>query len=161
DTRGHDGTVTIMQPLIAPLYDGKTAHELIAACLDQPTRTSYDIVRDYWRGRHAKGPATGDDAGERSGASDATAAAGDAGCGRCWRRAVHDGIVIGTAALPRTATLNPGWSTAVSEKWSARDREPATGLEIVFRADPTIGDGRFANNGWLQELPKPITKLTW
>ena len=132
DARAFDGTASIVQPLIAPLYGGKTAHEAVTALTSQPERTSHELVRDYWKDR--LGP-------------DFEAS---------WRRALHDGVIAGTAFAPKVMKLS-----AVSSQLSARPAPAGEGLEIVFRPDPTIHDGRFANNAWLQELPKPITKLTW
>ncbi|MBI1788452.1 MAG: TAT-variant-translocated molybdopterin oxidoreductase [Acidobacteria bacterium] len=129
DTRAFDGTVTIQQPLIAPLYRGKSAHELLAACMDQPERGGYDIVKSYWQTRHPAADFEG-----------------------WWRKAVHDGVVPGTAAAVRNAP---------APAMKAESRPAVQGLEIVFRPDPCVHDGRFSNNGWLQELPKPLTKLTW
>jgi molybdopterin-containing oxidoreductase family iron-sulfur binding subunit len=135
DIRAFDGTATILQPLIAPLYDGKTAHELLAVFSEGPQRSSYEIVRETWRKQH---PEPDFDA--------------------WWRKAVHDGIVPRTRRLPHRMALLPTWTTLV-------DTDPApseaTDLEIVFRPDPSVHDGQFANNGWLQELPKSITRLTW
>ena len=134
DTRAFDGTVTIMQPLIAPLYPGcRSAHEFLAALTDQPNQAGYDIVRGFWMSKN-----TGGDF-EQS-----------------WRRAVHNGFVPNTA-LP-TRTMQPKADFA-----GAAQSSPAQvqGLDILFRTDPSIYDGRFANNGWLQELPKPLNKLTW
>jgi molybdopterin-containing oxidoreductase family iron-sulfur binding subunit len=75
---------------------------------------------------------------------------------RQWQRAVHDGVVAGTALPEKTVTARVGdWAQAQAPAAAA------AGMEIVFRLDPTVGDGRYANNGWLQELPKPLTKLTW
>jgi MoCo/4Fe-4S cofactor protein with predicted Tat translocation signal len=128
DTRAYDGTVTIQQPLIAPLYRGKSAHEILAAFSDQPERSSYDIVKSYWR--------------ERKPAADFES---------WWRKSVHDGVAAGTSAAVKNAPL---------KRIDAVPRSPQ-GMEIIFRPDPSIYDGRFANNGWLQELPKPLTKLTW
>jgi molybdopterin-containing oxidoreductase family iron-sulfur binding subunit len=131
DARGLDGTVSIIQPLIAPLYGSKSAHEAIAAMSDRPERSAYDIVREHW----SKGKVTPE--------FDTT-----------WRKWLHDGVVPNTAYPPRS----------VSARNATHDVTGASGeggLEIAFRNDPTILDGRFANNGWLQELPKPITKLTW
>ncbi len=132
DGRAFDGTASIVQPLIAPLYGGKTAHEAVASLTNQPERTSYEIVRDYWKDR--LGP--------------------DFEAG--WRRALHDGVIAGT-----TSETRPVKASALSSITRSPDHPIADSLEIVFRADPTVYDGRFANNGWLQELPKPITKLTW
>jgi MoCo/4Fe-4S cofactor protein with predicted Tat translocation signal len=131
DIRSDDGTTTIMQPLINPLYDGKSTCQVLSAVLGQPTRTSYEIVREAW-GKDEK----------------------------AWRRAVHDGVVIapgGTGARPLVP--RPAGAKALS----ATPPVPAaaSGVEVVFRQDPTVYDGRFANNGWLQELPKPLTKLVW
>ncbi len=132
DARAFDGTASIVQPLIAPLYGGKTAHECVAALTSQPERTSYEIVRDHWKDK-------------LPGDFEAS-----------WRRALHDGVVAGTAFAPRAVSMG---AAAVSGGPKARPAEGS--IEIVFRPDPTIHDGRFANNAWLQELPKPITKLTW
>jgi len=132
DCRAHDGTVTIMQPLIAPLYAGKSAHEVLAMLTDQPERSGYDIVKSYWNSHH-----TGADFEP------------------WWRKAVHDGVVPETALPPKTVALRAGWAASLPSAPQAQ------GLEVVFRPDPAVYDGRFANNGWLQEFPKPITKLTW
>jgi molybdopterin-containing oxidoreductase family iron-sulfur binding subunit len=71
-----------------------------------------------------------------------------------WRRWLHDGLIEGTAFTPRTVALRSGFTAAAPP--AAPDR-----LDVVFRPDPSVWDGRFANNAWLQELPKPLTKLTW
>jgi molybdopterin-containing oxidoreductase family iron-sulfur binding subunit len=154
DVRAYDGTISIVQPLIAPLYHGKTAHELLAAFTDQPERTSYEIVRDYWKTQKAGGWGAGQ-----------TAVAGTQSkpdspeFDKFWRKALHDGFVPNTASPQRSVSLRTDW-TSESVKRSSGPL-PSGELEIVFRPDPTVYDGRFANNGWLQELPKPLTKLTW
>ncbi len=72
-----------------------------------------------------------------------------------WNRALHDGVVAGTAFEAKTLKVVPG-------EWvKAGTAAPAAGLEIAFRTDPAVFDGRFANLGWLQELPRPLTKITW
>ncbi len=133
DVRAFDGTVTILQPLIAPLYAGKTAHEMLAAFSAEPERT---------RARHRPGRLEAESAG---GGDEAV-----------WRKALHDGVVEGSASPAK----------AVDAARVSPPRRPAPpaadgSLELLFRPDPTIGDGRYANNGWLQELPSPLTKLTW
>jgi MoCo/4Fe-4S cofactor protein with predicted Tat translocation signal len=131
DGRAADGTVTIMQPLIAPLYNGRSAHELLAALTSQAGQTGYEIVRGYWQQRsRLQG----------------------AGFEAFWRRALHDGLVADSASAERPVTLRP---------LSVAAPQPGKGLEITFRPDPSVFDGRFANNGWLQELPKPGSKVTW
>jgi molybdopterin-containing oxidoreductase family iron-sulfur binding subunit len=134
DARAHDGTATIVQPLIAPLYSGRSAHEVMAVFSDRPERTGYDIVREYWSQQPAAGSAADFD--------------------RNWRRWLHDGVIPNTAFAPKTVTL----AAAAAQ---AAPAEAGSGLEISFRPDPAVHDGRYANNGWLQELPKPITKLVW
>ncbi len=131
DARAFDGTLSIVQPLIAPIFDGRSHIELLSQLLGAPAN-GYDLVRAQMRGT-----------APTSAAFEAT-----------WRKAVHDGIVAGSAATAATA---PAGGAA-----SALPAAPAiSGLEVVFRADPSIYDGTFANNGWLQELPKPVNKLTW
>ncbi|HEY0097424.1 MAG TPA: TAT-variant-translocated molybdopterin oxidoreductase [Pyrinomonadaceae bacterium] len=214
DTRAHDGTVSIIQPLIAPLYKGRSVHEFLAAFTDAPERSGYDIVRDYWRTQrleslvaaasasqaatqagsdntHGQGGTTAQNiptaehganpnasatpgaapnaipsptpsatpTATPSPATNATrgAAAAPANFDAAWRAVVHDGVVPGTAAAVRNVTVRGDWSASAT----TAQPTPAGGFEIVFRPDPNIYDGRFANNGWLQELPKPLTKLTW
>jgi molybdopterin-containing oxidoreductase family iron-sulfur binding subunit len=74
---------------------------------------------------------------------------------RWWRRALHGGLIPGTAFAPLELTLGD------RERSAEPPPPPPEGLALCFRPDPTVWDGRFANNGWLQELPKPLTKLTW
>ncbi len=132
DTRAYDGTVTIIQPLIAPLYAGKSEHDFLALLNGQSAKPSHDIVHDYWQA-------------QRPNVSRFDVV---------WEKALRDGVVADTAFPPKQVSLQAGIG---QQSPSAATQ----GLEIVFRPDPTIWDGRFANNGWLQELPKPLTKLTW
>jgi molybdopterin-containing oxidoreductase family iron-sulfur binding subunit len=134
DARGHDGTASIVQPLIAPLYNGRSPHEVVAVLSDRPERSAYEIVREYWQ-QNAPAEAAAD--------FDAS-----------WRRWLHDGVIAGTAFAPKTVTLTDAAANPPAG-------EAATGTEIAFAVDPSVHDGRFANNGWLQELPKPITRLVW
>jgi molybdopterin-containing oxidoreductase family iron-sulfur binding subunit len=136
DARSEDGTVTIIQPLVEPLYDGKTAHEVLALLLDGGPKTSYDIVRAYWQSRR-----------------------GNQDFETFWRKSVHDGVVAGTAARTREVVLNDDWQSRIAplSTYTAGERS----VEVDIRPDAHIYDGRFANNAWLQELPKPVTLLTW
>ncbi|HSL24103.1 MAG TPA: TAT-variant-translocated molybdopterin oxidoreductase [Vicinamibacterales bacterium] len=146
DVRAFDGTVSIVQPLIAPLYGGKTASEVLATLTDRPDRNAHAIVRDYWTAAHGGQSTTAWTIQTADGGSFDTAE-------RFWRTALHDGFIRGTQAAPVVAPVTgaPGGAKPA----------PRQGIEIRFRPDPTVWDGRFANNGWLQEMPKPITKLTW
>jgi MoCo/4Fe-4S cofactor protein with predicted Tat translocation signal len=172
DARAYDGTVTILQPLIAPLYRGKTAHELVAALTDRPERSSYDIVRDYWRTHWPSGvrqegaaktrvPSVRD---QKPGGREASRGSVETSrepddFEQSWRRALHDGFIANTRLPSKSVSLRPDWHTSLTPV--PRTPASATGLDIVFRPDSTVFDGRFSNNGWLQELPKPLTKLTW
>jgi molybdopterin-containing oxidoreductase family iron-sulfur binding subunit len=141
DARAYDGTATIIQPLIAPLYGGKSAHEVLAVFAGQAGQTSYDIVRNYWKRQNPV-----------------------ANFEKFWQTALHDGLIADTALPTKSVQLR---STSIQDQGSSiqepvtRSESSASNLEVNFRPDPTIGDGRYANNGWLQELPKPFTKLTW
>jgi molybdopterin-containing oxidoreductase family iron-sulfur binding subunit len=132
DARAFDGTVTILQPLVEPLYGGKTALEVLAAALGQPSAKGLDLLRAHWQKQHPDG-------------FDAF-----------FRKSLHDGFVAGSALKARA--LKPAANVPAPASAPAAD---AGGVEVVFRPDPGIFDGRFANNGWLQEVPKPLTKLTW
>src|SRR5262249_10105276 len=117
---------------------------------DRPERSGYDIVREHWSQRSGKDVARGSQQAPALGQSFSSEFE------RNWRRWLHDGIVPNTAYPAKNVTSRPA---AIPSP--ATDGGAGTGLEIAFRNDPSILDGRFANNGWLQELPKPITKLTW
>jgi MoCo/4Fe-4S cofactor protein with predicted Tat translocation signal len=177
DARSYDGTATIVQPLIAPLFEGKTAHEVLAVFTDNYDRKPYELLRDYWRGQFsgAGTPSAGgrtppaDGRRQAAGAgveiqSNTNAAATGAAIPTTstsldfeswWRQCVHDGFVPNSALPVKSVSVN---SASVAPATGAQD---SSAFELAFRTDPTIYDGRFANNGWLQELPKPLTKITW
>ena len=143
DARAYDGTVSIIQPLIAPLYGGKSSLEFVALLAGQADSTGYDLTRAYWQKQHA-----------------------GADFEQFWRKSLHDGWIEGTAFAPKSLSAK---AAAAAAPFSAKmpegmfytiTTEPA-GIELNIRRDPTIYDGQFSNNGWLQELPKPMTKLTW
>lgn len=130
DVRAFDGTVSIVQPLIAPLYESKSPIEIFAMLMGE-VASGYDIVRQTWKdGKYIKGDFE-----------------------KGWRTCVHDGY------LKKSARSSVAAPPLTAQNWPAVN--PTSGLEIAFLPDPTIYDGRYANNGWLQELPKPLTKLTW
>jgi len=143
DARGHDGTAAIVQPLIAPLYHGRSACELLAAFTQYPERTGHDIVRASWRDAWKKNKGQGE-------------------FEHFWQKALRDGVIpdLGKEFEPRSVSLQADWAKAPAGAGGG----PAPGegtYDIVFQPDPNVYDGRFANNGWLQELPRPITRLTW
>jgi molybdopterin-containing oxidoreductase family iron-sulfur binding subunit len=133
DARAYDGTVSVIQPLIAPLYNGKSAIEFVALLAGQSDVTGYELVRAYWQKQHA-------------GTDFET----------FWRKSLHEGWIEGTAFAPKTIAPK---STNFPDSTPIIAGNP--GFELNLRRDPTIYDGQFSNNGWLQELPKPMSKLTW
>jgi MoCo/4Fe-4S cofactor protein with predicted Tat translocation signal len=219
DCRAYDGTVTLTQPLIEPLYEGRSAHEFLSVFTAQPDRRGRSIVMDFWTRTYASGEGGWTFRHPRDEAFPNAEAV--------WRTALHEGYIAGTslaegspatpfrtaaapapdlaagtaagaaaaaapaqqvpgqlpptdqpaAAIPETQVPAPPTATAPGATAADQPPQPADpgvapppavdgptepgDLEIIFRPDPTIWDGRFANNGWLQELPKPFTKLTW
>jgi MoCo/4Fe-4S cofactor protein with predicted Tat translocation signal len=135
DARTYDGTAAIVQPLIEPLYGGRSVYEVLAAFTQYPERTGYDIVRAYWRDYC------------RTNGGDFE---------KFWREGLRRGVLddLKKEFAPQTPP-------ALAADWAKGPEGSGEGLEIVFKPDPSVFDGRFANNGWLQELPKPITRLTW
>ena len=129
DARSVDGTVGLIQPMIEPLYEGKSPAEVISLLADPAAKSALDLLRGYWQGSAA--------------ADDFTPK---------WEAMLLAGFIAGSA-LPEEAV------TAVPPG-AAVPAPPAT-LSVAFRPDPTVWDGRSGNNGWLQELPKPLTKITW
>lgn len=206
DGRAYDGTVSLTQPLIAPLYDGKSVYEVVQLFFKENfDKKDLDIVKEYWQkaniipaaavkaetkaaekpaGDHtAAASETGKseakpDAGKTSAevkeqpakaakeapraaatpapaASTAAPATAPKNFEDNWRKAVHDGVIPNTAAAAKTVTVNAAFV-------SQPEAKPAgSGLEISIMPDPSVYDGRFANNGWLQELPNPLNKITW
>ena len=136
DVRAIDGTVSIIQPLIAPLYGGRTAHELLTVLSDRPELSSHQLVQQHWETQWS-------------------ARGGQGTFAAFWQQALHDGLIPETEAEVLTPQL------ALMDDPTARAGNSESQLEIVFKADPTIRAGDFANNAWLQELPKPLTKITW
>ncbi len=164
DTRSYDGTVTIIQPLIEPLYEGRTAHELLAIFSEQYDRKPYDIVKSYWQTQRGSGNNQGNPVAQNNQTNPQQAPAPAPSPSpsqdfeKWWRKAIHDGFVENTAFQQKTVSLNSAWTNQQTQP----AQPPAAGtFELIFRTDPSVYDGRFANNGWLQELPKPLTKVTW
>ncbi len=153
DVRGHDGTVSIVQPLISPLYNGHSVFEVVSALSEAGVRSGYDIVRSYWAGQRGTSTAAPEPVPAVGSLAPLPGAAPLSPFDREWRRWLHDGVIPGTAFAPKAVTLQGNAVAAVPAAPS--------GIEVVFRPDPSVYDGRFANNGWLQELPKCLTKLTW
>jgi hypothetical protein len=147
DARAVGGTLSVVQPLILPLFGGRTPVEVLGLMVGGQDRPGYDIVRETW-----------------------TPILGEAEFDRKWNRVLHDGLLSGSE-LPEVVPDLTGaplaelgrLAEASAEAGSASQAAPGSpgALEIVFLPSPSLHDGRFANDGWLQELPDPLTKLTW
>ncbi|HEX3120083.1 MAG TPA: TAT-variant-translocated molybdopterin oxidoreductase [Candidatus Acidoferrum sp.] len=133
DARAFDGTVSVIQPLIAPLYYTRSAHDVIAAFSDKPGISAYDALRDRLKALNPGGDFE-----------------------KFWRKTLNDGLIANSAFAPINVSAKVNIASLPAPKAAAGEA-----LEFIFRPDPSIYDGRYANNGWLQELPKPVTKLTW
>ncbi|MBS1794260.1 MAG: TAT-variant-translocated molybdopterin oxidoreductase, partial [Acidobacteria bacterium] len=206
DTRAYDGTVSIVQPLIKPLYDSHSAHEVLQLFFKENfDKKDYDVVREYWQKQplnltvkpvaattenkengpkpEAKPEATPAAKPEaKPEAKVATPAATPAAktapspaaspaaatppaqpaavpaknFEENWRKLVHDGFIPNSEAKPKAVTLNAAFLSQPATAPAA-----SGSLEISILPDPSVYDGRFTNNGWLQELPNPLTKITW
>jgi molybdopterin-containing oxidoreductase family iron-sulfur binding subunit len=135
DARAVGGTLSVVQPLILPLFGGRTPIEVLGLMVGDKDRPGYEIVRETWR------PILGEGEFDTK-----------------WNRVLHDGL-LAKSELPEvvpTVTAQP-----LTELASLAKAGGAAGLEVVFLPSPSLHDGRFANDGWLQELPDPLTKLTW
>jgi MoCo/4Fe-4S cofactor protein with predicted Tat translocation signal len=135
DARAFDGTVTIQQPQLRPLQGGYSAHQLLSLMLGSVDAAARAPVIGQWRAQ-------------------AGAAGRESDFDRWWSEALRSGVVAGSAHAK--LTLAPQISIDALSAPS-----PADGLRLLFRPDAALWDGRFANNGWLQELPRPLTTLTW
>ena len=205
DGRAYDGTVTMTQPLIDPLYDSYSKYELVQLFFKENfDKKDYDIVRAFWQTQNVSAPTAittaaaaantsggaantsantgapntatngasatansappiGTTAGSRSSQANTASTAAPAASATAaaafedrWRRFVHDGFVANSAATPKGVNANAGFLSQPQQPQS-----PGGNFEINILPDPNIYDGRFANNGWMQELPKPLNKVTW
>jgi molybdopterin-containing oxidoreductase family iron-sulfur binding subunit len=134
DTRAFDGSVSIVQPLIEPMYAGTSAHEILEALTGQSPRTSYEIVHTRWQ---TQNPVPDFEAK--------------------WRSALSDGVVKELSA----PEINFTSGTETVQRSTPNAQRPTSNLEVLFRPDVSVRDGRYANNGWLQELPRQFSKLVW
>jgi molybdopterin-containing oxidoreductase family iron-sulfur binding subunit len=138
DARTSDGTVVPVQPLIAPLFGGLTELEFLARLAGLEPCNPYQIVRETFR-----------------------QLAGDMDFEDRWKRFLHDGFLAGSGARHVDLPFNWAKVTERVRGLAAAPTPTKDTLEVVFHRDYKLDDGRFNNNGWLQELPDPITKVTW
>ena len=130
DARSVDGTASVVQPLIAPLFDGKSAVEFLSLAATGEYKAEHNIVRETW-GKLLSGSF------ESS-----------------WRKVLHDGLLKGSASK----VVGIAGIKIPAELLNLRNNN---GIEFVFVPSPSTFDGRFANNGWLQELPGAVTRIAW
>jgi MoCo/4Fe-4S cofactor protein with predicted Tat translocation signal len=135
DARAVGGTLSVVQPLILPLFGGRSPVEMLGLMVGGQDRPGYDIVRETWN-----------------------PILGEAEFDKKWNRVLHDGFLAGSE-LPEVVPALTGQPLAELGRLPAADA--GGGLEVVFLPSSSLHDGRFANDGWLQELPDPLTKLTW
>ncbi len=137
DARTFDGTISIVQPMIEPIFNGKSAAEVVAILNGEPHLTGYQIAQDTLKIKSSQWK---------------------------WKKALFDGYVEGTAYSPAHVRIDAaGLPAALSSAMqaAANTKLKAGEFEVVFRHDTKLYDGRWANSGWLQELPDPMTRLTW
>ncbi len=139
DARGYDGTVTMMQPLIAPLYDGISPYEVIAQLMGKSGQTDHDIVQSYWKDKVST-----------------------ADFESYWEITLNNGVMQNTQLPAKAVRVTSDFLGKLADTAPAPPAKAADGtVEVVVRPDFGVWDGRFTNNGWLQEMPKPFTRLTW
>jgi MoCo/4Fe-4S cofactor protein with predicted Tat translocation signal len=137
DARTSDGTVVPIQPMILPLFGGLTQNEVLAEIAGLPSSDPYTLVYNtITAGTGARGAAV-------------------------FRKFLHDGLLDGTAFKAAPARFNPAGMKAYLGTAGGLSPMSKDALEVRFVADPRMDDGRFNNNGWLQECPDPITKISW
>jgi len=138
DAQSLDGTYAIQQPLIQPLFSGRSALELLGLVADAPSHRGYELVRETFRARNPG------NAFERQ-----------------WRRALNVGVAGEAPAAVSPALRGAEIAAAYGRRTAPSGALSKTNLEAVFTVDAKMYDGRHANNAWLQELPDPVTKITW
>lgn len=130
-SRAFDGALSLQQPLISPLYDTRSVSEVFSILLSDPGRTAFEALQGYWNS-HQKGAS--------------------------FESCIQDGILAHSEAKTQSPRLKGDWAKGLP---SVSSQNQTNEIEAIIRPDSTLWDGRYANNGWLQELPKPLLQLTW
>ncbi len=137
DARAFDGTIVPIQPMILPLFNGLTDIEVLARILGNETADPYTLVYN----------------------TITRLAGGDAA--KTFRQFLHDGVLANSAYPAATPSFNVAGAVQLANSAPKYQALSSSHLEVRFLADHKMDDGRFANNGWLQECPDPITKISW
>lgn len=143
DARTGDGTLTPIQPLIEPLFNGVRELEFLARIGGLTPTSPYEIVRETFQHEIFQGK-------EKDNYSE-----------EIWKKFLHDGYVGGSAGRSFLSEFDNQLISQAFEKVEVDAKPSANALEVVFHRDYKVDDGRYNNNGWLQELPDPVTKMTW
>ena len=204
DARAFDGTISISQPIIKPLYGGKSIYEVVQVFFKENyDKPNADILKEYWQKTGltnapktiAATASTAPQTSPSPNTAPATSASPQASVSPTpnatpqatatpaaspttaqaqssppttaavttapktfednWRKVIHDGFIPGSGFPAKTLSANTGFLSQPITPIAAGD------LEISILPDPCVFDGRYTNNGWLQELPNPLTKITW
>jgi molybdopterin-containing oxidoreductase family iron-sulfur binding subunit len=131
DGRTADGTIVPIQPLIDPIFGGVTELEVLGILAGLPKPGAYEITRETFR-------SFGGDSED------------------AWKKFLHDGFLADSAA--KSVAVSASGASDLPAPSSAPSPQS---LDVVFYRDMKLDDGRHNNNGWLQELPDPVSKLTW
>jgi molybdopterin-containing oxidoreductase family iron-sulfur binding subunit len=137
DGRAYDGTASLVQPLIAPLFNGRTTAQVLALLAGDDATSAHDMLRDSWSSRRPSDTSFDD----------------------WWNTALTRGLITGSASVTATPALRWDVVRGVHSQLAVADARDQ--ITISFAPSASVYDGRFADNGWLQELPDPVTKLTW
>ena len=132
------GDYLSIQPMILPLFGGLSEIDLLNALLGGPKTEGPELVQETFRGTNPPGDFES-----------------------AWSRFLHDGFASHVRPRDQTSAFNASAPGATQSSWALPPPPTADSPEIVLTASYEMDDGRYANNGWLQEMPDPITKLTW
>jgi Fe-S-cluster-containing dehydrogenase component len=139
DLAAYDGSVSLIQPMAMPLHDSWTALQMFAALDGRDHRNALTLLQQYWRQRFSERNAPGQNDFDHF-----------------WQQSLISGVVAGSAAALQQPSPQPSWQQQLPEEAVSNDE-----LVLQWRPDPALWDGRYANNAWLQEMPRPITTLCW
>ncbi|MFC1475081.1 TAT-variant-translocated molybdopterin oxidoreductase [Candidatus Zixiibacteriota bacterium] len=134
DARSVDGTASVVQPLIEPLYNGKSSVEILNLLTANTDNKGYDIIKDTWKNLT------------------------DGNKEKSWRKVLHDGLLNNSSLKTKNPKLKDKNIKRAIEELTFDSNDD---LSLILTASPSVYDGRFANNGWLQELPDAVTKISW
>ncbi len=136
DAAGVQGHLSVVQPVIEPLFGSKSIFEFLNLLTTGKDVRGYEIVRQTWTDRGISKSA--------------------------WERTLHDGLAANTQRKPASTSLNmSAVASLVNATNYSTGQRSAESLQIIFRPSYSVHDGRFSNNGWLQEMPDPVTKICW